>query len=541
MFWRISESGPNCTLAAKLLLELINVKLSHTTLQQEVEDHPDYPSLLSISDVFRKYKVDNITANFAPTDLVKIPPPFITQLRGTQTDTMYFTVVKQCTGTEVMAFDPERKKWRTYRFEEFAGRSSAVVLLAEPGEGAGEPGFEEKRRDERQERVGQFTLMSLVAAVLVATNINAFLEAGLAVLAPALFSLLSAIGILTGILLILFELDKYNPVVRQLCKGGKHVNCNAILQSNASRIWGINWSSIGLSYFSAQMMFLLIGGISTPGTFAVAGIASLLAFPYVLYSVHFQWRVARQWCVLCLIVQCVLVLQAAIAGWHLPSLAGQASLPKALLLMILSAITLLAVLQLVPMLKKVKRNDFFKNQLKRLKYDPDVFKTVLHNQRNLHEGAAGLGIVLGNPNATNRILKVCNPYCGPCAGAHLPIEELLESNPDLQLQIIFTATDDDEDRRKFPVRHLMAIAAENDGERTRQALGDWYLSPVKDYESFAGRYPIEDRLAQQDLKIKAMHDWCIKTGIAHTPTIFINNYELPDIYDVHDLKNFLSV
>lgn len=540
MFWQLSEPKPNGPMAAKLFLELADVKISYTTLQQEVEDHPDYPSLLSISDIFSKYKVDNITANFDPRDLVKIPPPFITQIKGTENDIEYFTVVKQFNNGVVSAFDPERMKWREYSFQEFADRTSGVVLLADPGDNAGEQNYKQKRREEWYNSFNLCALLALLVAAFVTANIQAFLQAGAAVLPSVIFSLLSATGVIAGTLLIWYELDRDNPIVQQICKGGRHVNCKAILQSDAARVWGVSWSTIGLSYFSGQLIFMLTQGIASREMQAVTSIASLLTLSYVLYSVYFQWRVAKQWCLLCLTVQTVLILQAAIALWQTDMLIASFSLTALVQYIMFSVTSFLAVLLLLPVLKKAKRTSFFKNQLKRLKYDPDVFNTVLHKQRNVHEGAAGLGILLGNPNAANRILKVCNPYCAPCANAHTPFEGLLESNPDVQLQIIFTATNDDEDRRKWPVRHLLAIAAENNESLIKQALDDWYLAPEKNYEHFASRYPMQDRLVQQEEKIAAMHNWCAKAGITHTPTIFINNHELPDIYNIHDLKIFLS-
>lgn len=541
MFWKLSEPRPNGPMAANLFLELVDVKLSYTTLQQEVEDHPDYPSLLSISDVFSKYKVDNITASFDPADLVKIPPPFITQIKGSESDMEYFTVVKQFNNNVVSAFDPERMKWREYSFQEFADRTSGVVLMAEPGEDSGERDYKQKRREERYKSFSLYALPALLAALFATANIQAFLQVGQAALPEVIFSLLSAIGVLTGILLMWYELDRYNPVIQQICKGGgRRVNCNAILQSDAARIFGVSWSTIGLSYFSGQLIFMLIQGIASPGTLAVTGIFSLLALPYVFYAVYFQWRVAKQWCLLCLAVQAVLVLQVSISIWQTDVLIAYFSLTAVAQYIIFSVLSFLTVLLLLPVLKKAKRTKVFKNQLKRLKYDPGVFNAVLHKQRNVHEGAAGLGIVLGNPNAANRILKVCNPYCGPCANVHTPIEELLESNPDVQLQIIFTATNDDKDEQKWPVQHLLAIAADNNEPLIKQALDDWYLAPEKNYEHFASRYPMKDMLVLQEGKIEAMHDWCMKAGIDHTPTIFINNHELPGIYNIHDLKNFLS-
>ena len=38
---------------------------------------------------------------------------------------------------------------------------------------------------------------------------------------------------------------------------------------------------------------------------------NILALPYTIFSVYYQWRVAKQWCVLCLVVQGLLILGVA--------------------------------------------------------------------------------------------------------------------------------------------------------------------------------------------------------------------------------------
>ena len=163
----------------------------------------------------------------------------------------------------------------------------------------------------------------------------------------------------------------------------------------------------------------------------------------------------------------------------------------------------------------------------------------MKKQKQVTISTDGLGIDLGNPAAVNSIIKVCNPYCGPCATAHPKIEELLKQNENVKAKIIFTTAVDDNDLNPAlkPTRHLMAIAAQ--GNNVNQSLDDWYLTETKDYEKFATKYPLNGELIKQDEEIKAMKKWCDKMEIKFTPTIFINGYQLPDAYSIEDLQYFL--
>jgi hypothetical protein len=178
--------------------------------------------------------------------------------------------------------------------------------------------------------------------------------------------------------------------------------------------------------------------------------------------------------------------------------------------------------------------------LLRLKHNSQIFETLLSRQKTTSNDPGGLGILLGNPQAKNRIIKVCNPYCGPCALAHADLDALMDGNPDLQVQIIFTATSGEGDAKAPPVRHLMAISEKGEEQLTRRALDDWYQSASKGYTAFAARYPMNGELKRHDGKLDAMSKWCQDTGIEFTPTLFVNGYQLPDMYTVGDLMYFLA-
>jgi protein-disulfide isomerase len=147
---------------------------------------------------------------------------------------------------------------------------------------------------------------------------------------------------------------------------------------------------------------------------------------------------------------------------------------------------------------------------------------------------------MGNPLAANTIIKVCNPYCGPCAKAHSVIEKLIEKDDNLKVQIIFTATDDEKDSKSKSVKHLMALNEKDDKHLIQKALDDWYMADKKDYDLFAAKYVLNGELEKQGDKLKAMSAWCDEVKIEFTPTFFINGYQLPEMYKIEEVKYFLD-
>lgn len=117
---------------------------------------------------------------------------------------------------------------------------------------------------------------------------------------------------------------------------------------------------------------------------------------------------------------------------------------------------------------------------------------------------------------------------------------MLEANSNLKVQIIFTSPNKPDHPSYKPVNHLLAVQEKNSNQKIlKSALDDWYLSDQKDYDVFAGKYPMNGELAKQGAKIEAMDKWCKAMEVQATPTIFLNGYELPDAYGIEDLQYFL--
>ncbi len=216
------------------------------------------------------------------------------------------------------------------------------------------------------------------------------------------------------------------------------------------------------------------------------------------------------------------------------------SMPVLLNALIALLVPLAMLLLLKPVFRKAVQADIYRPAYKRLLNHPETIKSVLAQQDAAPDGWQQLGIQLGNPNAPYTLLKVCNPYCGPCARAHARLEELLHQCNNVQVRVIFTSAASETDRGAPVVRHLLALYEQKTNRPMNDVLDDWYLAEKKEYTVFAGKYPLNGELKQQNEKIEQMHNWCKKAGIRYTPTLFINGRLLPEDYDAGVLTDFFK-
>jgi uncharacterized membrane protein/thiol-disulfide isomerase/thioredoxin len=328
--------------------------------------------------------------------------------------------------------------------------------------------------------------------------------------------------------------------VQILCGGGGNKDCNAILSSKAANVFdGLTWSEVGFFYFGGTWLMLLFGGASVQ-TLEVLIVLNVLSLPYTVYSIYHQWRVAKQWCVLCCTVQAVLWLEfflLAFALYNQPIIAPPAALWSLAFISLLSPVILWLLLK--PVLLKGQQLQPLKDQLRKFKYNAELFNRMLTDQPKFTTPDDEWSLVLGNVEAENVITMVTNPYCPPCAKTHLLLDELIEKNGNVQARIIFTADNTDTDRKTPVARHLMALHNLPDKSIVKKAMHDWYEQKQKDYGSWAKIYPVT-LIEENFKKLDKQKAWCDVAEVAATPTLLVNGYKLPDIYRLPDLRYMLE-
>lgn len=530
----------NCINTTRQLLSALKIKVSRTGIKT-IANHPDYPSMLSISDSLTKWQIESIAIKVTVEKIPELPTPFIVKIE-TKKEGEFLVVVDMYDGEKFVVSEPVSKGWKTIPKEELLQQATGIVLLAEVQQNSGE---KEYKINKRRENFRTFVNAATIAIVLLLCTVGvfcSFYRYNVAGWAASALLMLKLFGCCISILLLWYEIDSHNPTLQKVCSGSKNVNCGAVLKSEAAKIFGLSWSEIGFFYFFGGLATLLAGMLSPEFLLFIAWF-NIIVLPYTVFSIYYQWRIAEQWCVLCLIVQGILVSEFLVAfsgGLHTIAPLSVFTWTFVAAATLCYALPALSWFLLKPLLQAYKENARNKIALRKLRYRPEIFEALLKKQKAIQHPTNGLGIVIGNPDAATKIIKVCNPYCRPCANAHGVLDEMIEDNENIQLQIIFTVTNRDNDIRGKAARHLMAIAEKNDTALTVKALNDWYLAGKKDYAVFAEKYPMNGEIEAQREKINSMSEWCDKTEITFTPTIFVDGYQLPHNYDVTDLKYFLA-
>ena len=533
----------NIKIVCQKLFDIYGIKYSDLNVEKLVEEHIDNYSMLSIKDTLSEYGIESVAIRKNNYNYYDFETPFICAVQQEDWPSVNFTLVSIINETSITYLDPLTNKFKETSLSDFDQLDKGIVLLVDDTNKKDELDLSKHIAQQRNQAIARdipiyLSIIILLSSLWYATD---NFQEGITWV-NIIFTISSFMGIVVSSLLLWHEIDAHNPLLREVCGGqGKKVNCDAVLHSSRSRFLGISWAIWGFSFmislFSIQVFFS--GNLSF---LYLSVLLSLIASPYILFSIYYQAKVIKQWCPLCLVVQALLLINSITAMFFLYNRDISFELitiHSIVLTLFIALFFIISTHIFIPIIKSARDNGITEKKWKKLRYNPDIFQALLDKSDKVTASTEGLGIVFGNPHAKNEIIKVCNPYCGPCAKAHPELENILKNNFDVKVRIIFTASGDDDDILNEPVQHLLAIQEKNGREAVHHALDDWYLSQEKDYNVFAKKYPMNEELKQQKDKIIAMYNWCNTMKIRATPTIYINGSELPDSYRVSELKNIL--
>ena len=529
------------TTCVKKFLDHIAVPVTLHALQEKFDEHPDNGTLLSIMDVLQQFTIDSEPVHkVGLSEFHKLSVPFLAVIKVEEK--VAFTFIYEMNDAHVNYYNHKTGKEQVTDTAAFRKIYTGTILLVEKNVFSGERNYPAQLKKENRQLAARIFSNSLLPLCFIVSSAFSFARYGAASMSAIVFTLFSYLGMIFAGLLVLHDIDGKNSAVHQICSFSKKTNCSSVLDSGASKIWGISWSTIGFVYFSGGLLCLLLSSAYDLPVLFVVSWLNVFSLPYTIFSLYYQYRVVKQWCPVCLAVQGVLISQFVTAwagGFHTQWPQAEILGSLAMLLLVSFSIPVIGLCLVVPAWKKMERARADKKDLYSLKHNADLFEALLSQQKKITMPAAGLGIFLGASKSQNKLIKVTNPFCTPCAKVHPEIENLIE-NLDVEVQIIFAISDSDNDDKAMPARHLLAIAEQGNEELTKHALSDWYLPEKKDYTLFSSRYPMSGSLQKQSEKIQAMRKWCVQNGITGTPTFFINGHPLPEMYSVADLKFFFN-
>lgn len=513
------------------LCEELHIPYNRGYTSRHFEEHPYKYTLFGLYKLLSGYGVESKGMRFANKEdaLSVLKTPFVAQVSDD------LVLVMSVTATDV--------SYRWYdevihvQHKQFVDVWSGVALLLFPTDNAGEPNYKEHRHTELIRKIKIWCAAGSVGIILgiaVVRRVPAF------TLFSLLLFILNVAGLYLCHLLLLRQLKVSSNVADRLCNLLKRATCTDILDTPAAKfVYDISWSEIGAAYFFVNTIATLFFPDSVP----VLCLFAFASLGYTLWSLWYQRFRAHAWCPLCLFIQCSFVLQAVTCFIYihyiyilLSRLFSGGIVSMSVFLAIpfsyLAATLLLHIL--LPVASKARQAERWKNSFRNFKLSKDVFDSLLQRQKR-YEVEPVSSILFGNTKASYRLTILTNPYCNPCAAMHARISGINLS--ECCVEMVFASFGDRYDR---VCRLLIAAYMQLGIDRAWQLYGEWYKSGKSKRESFFDVLDLDDMADAVKAEYHRHVEWREQCGFSATPTILINGYRMPSVYNIKDFKIIIS-
>lgn len=502
-------------------LEIDYTRHFASTLYQE---HPHKYNMYGLKKMLDVYGVKTLGVCFNTKDLSELTFPCILHIYGD------FIIGVGC--------DADTITYRQYGKETTVGHDvfkrmwTGNALVVEETTDAVEPDYKKNRCNELVSVVKTY---SIPVMLLLAVIIGIIHNLGSIVLGDILRIVLCLSGVLICCMLMEKQLFGESRYGDKVCSLFHHADCNSVLDGPVSKIFGISWSEIGLGYFVANIMLLSL----FPASSFFVAIINWVAMFYGLWSVYYQWRIAKSWCVLCVIVQVIIWIMGLTAIISYMAVPYTFDLGDSLLSCMVFAITILAVHHSASARIADQERVRAVQRYRALKVNSAVAKSFIESGDYYETTLDDSSIILGNPKAKMRVTILSNPHCNPCARMHTKVEKLLRmSENKICIQYIFSSFNKELEisNRYLIYNYNMAVNIKD----KCAIFTDWFLYHKFHHEEIIQTYLgyLYSNCINKEMEKHAQ--WKKRTGLVATPTIIVNGYILPNEYDIEDLPLIIN-
>lgn len=499
-------------------LKSSNYRIDDKTFELQLETHPEYPSVKSISDTFDYFGIDNLTAKVPKEALSQLPKSFIALFKREK----YFEFVLTEKKENQVIITTEELNKQKLSIQQFTEGWDGTIIAIEYNEAMKGQSIKFNLKN-----------VSLILFCIIFL-INLFFYSSTGVI---LYCILSVLGFLISCFIVRESLGVHNKSVAKVCEiVSKGNNCSDVINDKKSKLFNvIPLSDASILYFLINILsFIFIGFNIT-----IFSYISYCSIPIVLFALYYQGFALKKWCALCLGVSAVLVLQFFVLLLMFDNFIFDLKFLLKYVAIAFFAFYIFSTLKDLWIKKsklKLLEIDFMK-----FKRNQELFDTMLKKQKLINNNLISqeLKISFGSENPIITIDAVTNPFCGYCSESFKVYYDLLKTNKDIQINFVFSVPNDIASKEMQIAVGILNIYFSGDKGKALQAMKDWYSE--REIEKWKTEYNLASSIDNETfLILKNQHDWLQVNDIIQTPTTIIDGFYFPKLYNIEDLLMFVD-
>lgn len=289
------------------ILNLLDIKYTKEYANRYFSEHPYKYTMYGISSILNHYGIQNSGLKISKKEDIKLLElPLIAHIKND------FVVVEKISDNIITFLQDDDK--HTMLENEFYDIWTGYTLLVEKDSSSREPSYS---LHYKEQLFNKFQLVLPIAIMILLIGYSIYTKNIYKDIGIMLLLIINLMGTFVGCLLVSQKLFSQGNYVEKICSLFHQSDCNSILNSEASKLFGfLGLSEIGLGYFIANV-FILSFATSFVDSIAIINVLSL---PLTFWSVWYQLYKAKSWCPLCLVTMTLLWLIFFVDVFLVPSI-----------------------------------------------------------------------------------------------------------------------------------------------------------------------------------------------------------------------------
>jgi hypothetical protein len=472
--------------------------------------HPNYPSLLAVTDSLSFIGLENIAAKVPFIHIEQLPNVFIIEL-DLENKTLYI-LEKHNDGFNII---DENEKTRLISFSELEKIWTGVVLIIE--------------ENEQIQKTNPFKYFNLIALLILITIITIYSNECNVV--QSIFLFISLIGVYVTFEIVKTYFQENNATESKFCAIKKEFSCNATIKSkNYAFSKYLEFVDLPVFFFSFAFFGLLFSIVSI----STIGILSTFSIPIIAYSLYIQKKVLKKWCVLCLLISLLLIAYSFLFFYF------EISSKLIIINEISWFISIVAIWFFIKKLLLNKEENKNKiNSLLRFKRNEDVFNAISKDVIDSKTLETLPKLSIGNTNATNILTLFLSPSCPHCHTSFKQAIELIEMYPDIiKVEIAYNLNINNLENPYLDIAK-MTMQLYNQKKDYKQALVDWHIKRIE-IEAWKRKWNLENDFLVENEQLDKQFLWCVANEFNYAPVKFFNGKLIPQVYEIDELFYFFK-
>lgn len=479
--------------------------------------HPNYPSLYAITDSLNYLSIDNIAAKIPKEQFVELPDLFLSFFEGE------LVLVRKNNSSVVI--EKEKGNSVPLSSNEFLEKWNQVIVLIGPNS--------KLNNYQIQKTYSKWLLylLPVISFILLSVFLTSFS------LERLIFLTTTAVGLAVSVLILQEKFGIKTELGSKLCNISTNTSCDSVITSSNSVIYkNISYYDLPILFFGINLFAILLDNESAG---FVISFLSILAIPFLLYSIWLQKVKIKKWCFLCLLVLLIIVIQAGFFPF-INTAFFQITLVSIVNYLLASAMVVTAWFSFKFLFENNGKLKAELNSHKRFKRNFKVFASFLKEIEVL-EGLQGLkGIKFGSSDSIIKIKLFLSPSCGHCHKAFNDAKSIYEKYPDkISLDIVFNVNPENVENPYLPVVETILALNFTNKENAIDALNDWHIKKMG-LNEWKEKWPIINNSMLVTGQIQKQYEWCVANNFNYTPVKIVNDMLFPNEYELSDLNYFIN-